>query len=70
MIIPIFSNIIVMTFYTVLNIGIIIVSPLNPLFPSFLHHHCLQILYTTNFLRELECFLYLVINKACIFIGN
>ena len=22
------------------------------LFPSFLHHHCLQILYTTNFLRE------------------
>ena len=52
MIIPIFSNIIVMTFYTVLNIGIIIVSPLNPLFPFFLHHHCLQILYTTNFLRE------------------
>ena len=51
MIIPIFSNIIVMTFYTVLNIGIIIVSPLNPLFPFFLHHHCLQILYT-NFLRE------------------
>ena len=37
MIIPIFSNIIVMTFYTVLNIGIIIVSPLNPLFPFFLH---------------------------------
>ena len=35
-----------------LNIGIIIVSPLNPLFPFFLHHHCLQILYTTNFLRE------------------
>ena len=35
----------------VLNIGIIIVY-LNPLFPSFLHHHCLQILYTTNFLRE------------------
>ena len=52
MIIPIFSNIIVMAFYTVLNIGIIIVSPLNPLFPFFLHHHCLQILYTTNFLRE------------------
>ena len=54
MIIPIFSNIIVMTFYTVLNIGIIIISPLNPLFPFFLHHHCLQILYTciTNFLRE------------------
>ena len=49
MIIPILSNIIVMTFYTVLNIGIIIV---NPLFPFFLHHHCLQILYTTNFLRE------------------
>ena len=24
----------------------------DPLFPSFLHHHCLQILYTTNFLRE------------------
>ena len=36
MIIPIFSNIIVMAFYTMLNIGIIIVSPLNPLFP-FLH---------------------------------
>ena len=34
-IIPIFSNIIVMTFYTVLNIGIIIVSPLNPLFFYF-----------------------------------
>ena len=49
MIIPIFSNIFVMTFYTVLNIGIIIVSPLNPLFPFFLHHHCLQMLY---FLRE------------------
>ena len=53
MIIPIFSNIIVMTFYTVLNIEIIIVSPLNPLFPFFLHHHYLQTdLYTTNFLRE------------------
>ena len=52
MIIPIVSNIIVMMFYTVLNIGIIIVSPLNPLFPFFLHHHCLQILYTTNLLKE------------------
>ena len=52
MIIPIFSNMIVMTFDTVLNIGIIIVSPLNLLFPFFLHHHCLQILYNTNFLRE------------------
>ena len=33
-----------------LNIGIIIVSPI----PSFLHHHCLHILYTppANFLRE------------------
>ena len=30
-----------------LNIGIIIVSPLNPLFPFFLHHRCLQILHTT-----------------------
>ena len=60
MIIPIFSNIIVMTFYTVLNIGIIVVSPLNSLFPFFLHHHCLQILYTTNFLMQRECFLYLV----------
>ena len=59
MIIPIVSNIIVMMFYTVLNIGIIIVSPLNPLFPFFLHHHCLQILYTTNLLRE-NVFLYLV----------
>ena len=35
MIIPIFSNIIVMAFYTVLNIGIIIVSPLNPCSLSF-----------------------------------
>ena len=24
----------------------------DPLFPSFLYHHCLQIVYTTNFLRE------------------
>ena len=24
----------------------------DPLFPYFLNHHCLQILYTTNFLRE------------------
>ena len=24
----------------------------DPLFPSILQHHCLQILYTTNFLRE------------------
>ena len=24
----------------------------NPLFPSFLHHHCHQILYTSSFLRE------------------
>ena len=52
MIIPILSIIFVMTFYTVLNIGIIIVSPLNHLFPFVLHHHCLQILYTPNFLRE------------------
>ena len=25
---------------------------IRPLFPSFLHHHCLQILYATNFLIE------------------
>ena len=37
MIIPIFSNIFVMTFYTVLNIGLIIVSPLNHLFPFFFY---------------------------------
>ena len=41
MIIPIFSNIIVMAFYTVLNIEIVIVSPLNPLFP-FLKHYTIR----------------------------
>ena len=52
MIIPIFSNINIM--HAVLlsakygnNYCIS-----TPLFPSFLHPHCLQILYTTNFLRE------------------
>ena len=50
-----------------LNIGIIIVSPLNPLFPSFLHHHCLQILYTTNVLMQRECFFISCPNKlSCI----
>ena len=50
---PIFITFVVRTFYvakyrTVKKIRIIVA----PLFPSFLHHHCLQILYTTNFLRE------------------
>ena len=54
-----------MTFYAVLNIGIIIVSPLNPLFPSFLHHHCLQILYTTNFLRENVFYILYIYIHAC-----
>ena len=25
---------------------------IQPLFPCFLHHYCLQIIYTTNFLKE------------------
>ena len=33
-----------------LNIYSLIV---RPLFPCFLHHYCLQILYTTNFLTEM-----------------
>ena len=48
MIIPIFSTVSNVITIMLLNIGIIIVSPLNLL----LHHHCLQILYNTNFLRE------------------
>ena len=37
----------------VLNIGLFRFSLIiQPLFPSFLHHYCLQILYTTNFLIE------------------
>ena len=59
MIIPIFSTVSNVITIMLLNIGIIIVSPLNLLFPFFLHHHCLQILYNTNFLRE-NVFLYLV----------
>ena len=36
-----------------INIGLLKIRIIvAPLFPSFLHHHCLQILYTTNFLRE------------------
>ena len=31
---------------------------IQPLFPCFLHHYCLQILYTTNFLIE-NVFIYL-----------
>ena len=50
---PIFITFVVRTSFvakyrTVKKIRIIVA----PLFPSFLHHHCLQILYTTNFLRE------------------
>ena len=41
----------------VLNIGFL--SHLTTLFPSFLHHHCLQFLYSTNFLIR-ECFSLLV----------
>ena len=49
----IFSTFVVHTFSvvkyrTVKKIRIIV----DPLFSSFLHHHCLQILYTTNFLTE------------------
>ena len=69
MIIPIFSNIIQCNdvLYTVLNIGIIIVSPLNPLFSFFLHHHCLQILYTTNFLRENVFYIHFLISDYCVY---
>ena len=52
MITPIFSTVSNVITIMLLNLGIIIVSPLNLLFPFFLHHHCLQILYNTNFLRE------------------
>ena len=42
-----------MLFVHVLNIGLFQFSLIiRPLFPSFLHHHCLQILYATNFLIE------------------
>ena len=61
---PIFSNVkFILTYYesakyrTIQNICTIV----DPLFPSFLHHHCLQILYTTNFLREnvfISCFIH------------
>ena len=44
----------------VLNIGFLSHYPfLKTLFPSFLHHHCLQFLYPTNFLVR-ECFSLLV----------
>ena len=47
----------------VLKIGILSHYPfLKILFPSFLHHHCLQFLYPTNFLVR-ECFSLLV--KIC-----
>ena len=61
MIIPIFSTVYIERHYNdvVKYIRITNVSPLNPLFPSFIHHHCLQILCTTNFLRE-NVLLYLV----------
>ena len=43
----------------VLNIGFLYHFPFpKTLFPSFLHHHCLQFLYPTNCLVR-ECFLYL-----------
>ena len=38
---------------------------IRPLFPSFLHHHCLQILYATNFLIE-NVFIYLSIQSLLI----
>ena len=45
-----------------LNIGFLSHYPfLKILFPSFLHHHCLQFLYPTNFLVR-ECFSLLVRN--------
>ena len=44
----------------VLNIGFLShFSFPKPLFSSFLHHHCLQFLYPTNFLIS-ECFSLLV----------
>ena len=50
---PIFSNVKFIHTTKVLNITIQkICTIVDPLFPSFLHHHCVQILYTTNFLRE------------------
>ena len=50
---PIFSTFVVLTFYvakcrTIFKIRIIV----DILSPSFLLHHCLQILYTTIFLLE------------------
>ena len=57
---PIFSNVKCAYYksdkYRTVKKNCVIVAPL---FPSFLHHHCLQILYTTTFLRE-NVFLYLV----------
>ena len=62
MIIPIFSNIIVMTFYTVLNIGIIIVSPLHESLVPFLFTPTFLFLSNPiyHYLSQRECFLYLV----------
>ena len=48
---PIFSNV-KCTYYKSIGLLKKIRIIVAPLFPSFLHHHCLQILYTTNFLRE------------------
>ena len=46
----------------VLNIGFLSHFPFpKTLFPSFLHHHCLQFLYPINFLVR-ECFSLLVTN--------
>ena len=45
---PIFSNFVVVAKNKTMNFCIIV----DHLFPSFLHHHCLQILHATNFLRE------------------
>ena len=60
MIIPIFSNIIVMTFYTVLNIGIIIVSPLHESLVPFLFTPPFLSNPIYRYLSQRECFLYLV----------
>ena len=62
---PIFNTFVVRMFYVAKyrtiqkNCTIV-----DPLFPSFLHHHCLQILYTTNFLRECFYILYNYIKNS------
>ena len=54
----------------VLNIGFLSHYPfLKTLFPSFLHHHCLQFLYPTNFLVR-ECFSLLVSTGTICYVTN